>query len=45
MSRLFLNEHEIVDYMLSIDNDLKGAYELLNEHRYFNSTATINDAA
>ena len=44
-SGLFLSEHEIVDYMLSIDNDLKDAYELLNEYRNFNSTATINDAA
>ena len=44
-SGLFLSEHEIAFNMLSIDNDLKDAYELLNEYRNFNSTATINDAA
>ena len=42
---MYLSEHEIVDYILSIDNDLKDAYELLNEYRNFNSVATIDNAA
>ena len=42
---MYLSEHEIVDYMLSIDSNLKDAYELLNEYRNFNSVATINNAA
>ena len=44
-SGMYLSEHEIVDYMLSIDSDLKDAYELLNEYRNFNSVAKINNAA
>ena len=44
-SGMYLSEHEIVDYMLSIDSNLKEAYELLNEYRNFNSVATINNAA
>ena len=44
-SGMYLSEHEIVDYMLSIDKDLKDAYELLNEYRNFNSVATIDNAA
>ena len=44
-SGMYLSEHKIVDYMLSIDSDLKDAYELLNEYRNFNSVATINNAA
>lgn len=43
-SGLLLDEHQIVDYMLKIDKDLKDAYELLNEYRAFNSTATADDA-
>ena len=31
--------------MLSIDSNLKDAYELLNEYRNFNSVATIDNAA
>lgn len=42
---MYLDEHQIVDYMLEIDKDLKDAYELLNEYRNFNSTAKINTAA
>lgn len=41
---MYLNEHEIVDYVLSIDSNLKDAYELLNEYRNFNSIATIDNA-
>ena len=43
-SGMYLSEREIVDYMLSIDSDLKDAYELLKEYRNFNSVATINNA-
>jgi len=43
-SGMYLTEHEIVDYMLSIDKDLKSGYELLNEYRAFNSAATIDNA-
>lgn len=43
-SGMYLDEHQIVDYMLSIDDELKAAYELLNEYRNFNSIATINNA-
>ena len=43
-SGMYMSEHEIVDYMLSIDKDLKDAYELLNEYRNFNSIATIDNA-
>lgn len=41
---MYLNDHEVVDYMLSIDKDLKAAYELLNEYRNFNSMAKITNA-
>lgn len=44
-SGMYLSEREIVDYMLSIDVDLKSGYELLNEYRNFNSIATIDNAA
>lgn len=44
-SGMYLDDHEIVDYMLSIDKDLKEGYELLNEYRNFNSCATIDNAA
>lgn len=43
-SGMYLSEREIVEYMLSIDSDLKDAYELLKEYRNFNSVATINTA-
>lgn len=43
-SGMYLDEHEIVDYMLSIDSDLKAGYELLNEYKNFNSCATIDNA-
>lgn len=43
-SGMFLDEHEIVDYMLSIDNDLKEGYDLLVEYKNFNSCATIDNA-
>jgi len=43
-SGLLLEEHQIVDYMLKIDKDLKAAYELLNEYRAFNSSVTIYNA-
>ena len=36
-SGMYLDEHQIVDYMLSIDADLKAGYELLNEYRNYNS--------
>lgn len=44
-SGMFLNEHEIVDYMLSIDHELKEAYDLVVEYKNFNSIANINNAA
>ena len=40
---LYLDEHQIVDYMLSIDLELKKAYELLNEYRNFNSFANMDN--
>ena len=43
-SGLYLDEHQIVDYMLSIDPELKQAYELLNEYRNFNATVRIENA-
>ena len=43
-SGMYLDDHQIVDYMLSIDKDLKEGYELLNEYRNFNSCATIYNA-
>ena len=44
-SGMYLDEHQIVDYMLSIDADLKAGYELLNEYRNYNSCATTINAA
>ena len=44
-SGMYLSERQIVDYMLSIDKDLKDAYELLNQYKVFNSSATIDNAA
>ena len=43
-SRMHMDEHQIVDYMLFIDPQLKAAYELMNEYKNFNATATIEDA-
>ena len=43
-SIMYLNQHEIVNYMLSINDDLRDAYELIVEYKNFNSTATIDDA-
>ena len=43
-SGLYLDEHQIVDYMLSIDPELKEAYESLNEYRNFNATVRIENA-
>lgn len=43
-SGMYLDDHQIVDYMLSIDKDLKEGYDLLNEYRNFNSCATIYNA-
>lgn len=44
-SGMYLNEHEITYYMLSIDPNLKEGYELLNEYRNFNSVASIDNAS
>ena len=44
-SGMYLDDHQIVNYMLSIDKELKDAYELLNEYRNFNSSARIDNAA
>lgn len=41
---MYLTEHEVVNYMLSIDADLKEGYDLLNEYKNFNSCATIDNA-
>ncbi len=43
-SNKWLNEHQIVEYMLSIDQTLHDAYDLLNEYKIFNSNATIEDS-
>ena len=40
---MYLDEHQIVDYMLSIDKDLKDGYELMVEYKNFNATATSDD--
>ena len=44
-SSCYLIDREIVDYMLSIDNDLNDAYERLIKYPVFNSITTINNAA
>jgi len=41
----YMNDREIVEYMLSLDPKLRQAYELLNEYRVFNSCATIDNAS
>ena len=43
-SGMHLDEHQIVDYMLSIDKELRDGYDLLNEYRTFNSCVTIEKA-
>ena len=35
----YLSTNEIVEYMLSIDNELRLAYDLLHEYRHFNEVA------
>ena len=40
-----MSTYEIIDYMLSIDKQLKLAYELLHEYRTFNEVATIDNAS
>ena len=40
---MYLDEHQIVNYMLSIDKDLKDGYELMVEYKNFNATATNDD--
>ena len=44
-SNQWMTCREVIDYMLSIDSDLKLAYELLHEYRNFNEKATIDNAA
>ena len=44
-SGMYLDDHQIVNYMLSIDKELKDAYDLLNEYRNFNSSARLDNAA
>lgn len=44
-TRQYMSSYEIVDYMLSIDKQLKLAYELLHEYRTFNEIATIDNAS
>ena len=43
-SGMYLDQCQIVDYMLKIDKDLALAYELMNDYKSFNSTASIDDA-
>lgn len=43
-SGMVMDQHQIVDYMLSIDKNLRDAYELMNDYKDFNSTASIGDA-
>lgn len=41
---LYLDDHQVVDYMLKINNELREAYELYTAYRNFNSIATIETA-
>ena len=41
---LWLSQREMVDYMLTLDDKLKDAYELLCEYKNFNSIRDINKA-
>ncbi len=43
-SGMYLTKYQIIDYMLSLDKDLKLAYELKEEYRVFNSTASSENA-
>ena len=43
-SHLWLSQHEMVDYMLTLDSTLKEAYDLLCEYKSFNSVATSANA-
>ena len=40
----YINPRQIISYMLDISPELKLAYELKEEYRVFNSTATIDNA-
>ena len=42
-SRMYLTLRQIIDYMLSLDDTLKRAYELKEEYLNFNSTSTIDN--
>lgn len=44
-SKMYVSKYQILDNILSLDSTLKLAYELKEEYRNFNSTATINNAA
>lgn len=43
-SGMYLSAREIIDYMLTLDDTLKLAYELKEEYRNFNSSANLNNA-
>lgn len=43
-SGMYMTPREIIDYMLSLDDNLKFAYELKEEYRNFNASATIDNA-
>ena len=43
-SGMYLTKYQIIDYMLSLDPELKTAYELKEKYRNFNSSATIENA-
>ena len=43
-SGMYLTKHQIIEYMLSLDDELKLAYELKEEYRNFNSCANISNA-
>lgn len=43
-TRQYMSAHEIIEYMLSIDKELKLAYDLLHEYRNFNDSATSSNA-
>ena len=40
----FMSQHEILEYIFTIDKRLQIAYDLLHEYRNFNQTATIDNA-
>lgn len=40
----FMSQHEILEYIFTIDKRLEIAYHLLHEYRNFNQTATIENA-